>query len=154
MIRVIGSQADGFVRSTYGAAFWVIMLLPLTGTGCGDCSISLRVRGRLIDTESGAPLPETIVTGRTFTDGAETGRLVIYPPASSADGSFTLEFSSGLGPCPPAAYPTPDQIQIFVTRGACEERFMTDINGDTARFVEGMLELTNPISVPPCEPSP
>lgn len=54
---------------------------------------------------------------------------------------------------PLIGFPPPDQVEVIVLRGACEERFMIDINEDTVvdiEFPDDVIELKEPILVPPC----
>ncbi len=147
---------------------WVIALFPLFIAGCihADCEDNLPVRGRLVDAESGGAVAGAIVGGRSFTDGVETDDLaplgINGTPqhlVSEANGSFVLVFNSVFGGCPPPIILRPDHLEIIVLRDGCEQRFMIEINEDTAQFVDGEfsineLVLTNPILVPPCAQPP
>ena len=169
MTKRIGIRSGKFFRATIAAASWVVALVLLMGAGCihADCGNDLPVRGRLVDAESGAPVAGAIIGGRTLTDGAETDNAPplifngtpLHPP-SSADGSFVLEFATYFGRCPAPDFPKPDQVEITIVRDGCEQRFMIEINEDSAHFVDGefpgdeVLELTDPILVSPCEQPP
>jgi len=121
-----------------------------------------------VDAESGAFVAGAILGGRSFTGGVETDNVppLIFDgtpngPPSQTDGSFILEFGTSIVPCsPPPSFPRPDQLEIIVLRDGCEERFMIEINEDTAQFLNGefpgdeVLELTDPILVPPCDQPP
>jgi hypothetical protein len=52
---------------------------------------------------------------------------------------------------------TPDQIRVTVGRVGCQYQTFIDINADTVvdpNFPDNVIELKDPILVPPCEPSP
>jgi len=127
----------------------------------GDCAIELDVRGRLVDAESGIPIRDAILGGRTFTNGDQTA--VIAPltgtgspnsPSPITDGAFNLRFRQSLGPCPPAAFPDPDRVEVIVLRDACELSVFVDINESTVvnpAFPRNTLEFMQPITLPPCE---
>jgi len=51
-------------------------------------------------------------------------------------------------------YPPPDQIVVMVEREACEQEFTIDLNENTVvdlDFPAGVIELTDPILLPPCD---
>jgi len=128
----------------------------------------LIVRGQLFDAETEQPVAGAAIGGRTFTDGEETdySAPVIFDgtpqgPVSAEDGTFREEFSTGLvGGCgePPPEFPRPDQVEIIVVRDGCQQSVFIDINEDTALDVVDpdfpgydVIELIDPILVPPCE---
>lgn len=169
MIRGIGIRTGQRFRNTCTIVSWVIALVPFLGAGCADCGNALQVRGRLLDAESGEPLAGAIIGGRSSTDGLETDHAppLIFNgepggPPSDAVGSFVLEFTNYFGSCPAPDFPRPDQVEIIIIRDGCEQQIsvMIEINEDTAQFVDGefpgdeVLELTDPILVPPCEELP
>ncbi len=138
--------------------------------GCaegGDCASALFVRGWLVDAGTG-PI-DAAVAGQAFTDGERTdykqGRLATSdePPAWAKDeGSFQIVFNTGSQyPCPPLGprpFPRPDQVEIIVVRNARVHRFLIDINEDTVLDVVDtdfpgydVIELIDPILIPPCE---
>ena len=170
MTRGIGIRSGKFFRGTIAAASWVVALVLLMGAGCipyADCGAHLSVRGRLVDAESGAALAGAIVGVRSFRDGAETSNVppLMFDgtpnlPPSDADGSFAIGLSTYFGRCPTPDFLRPDQLELIIVRDGCEQRFMIEINEDTAQLVDGefpgdeVLELTNPILVPPCDEPP
>ena len=136
------------------------------GVGCRpfcDVAAVLFVRGRVLDTETLEGLSNASVGGRAFTNGEETdyvapfifdGSPTFPPPAE--DGTFGVEFSTPLMPCqdPPPEFPRPDQVEVIVVRDGCEQQFMIDISDDTVvdmDFPDDVIELKDPILVPPCE---
>lgn len=125
-----------------------------------DCGASFKVRGRTLDQDSQQPLSNAIVGGRTFTNGAQTGLAELFTPSGTvigevtdAVGGFSLPYSTGIQPCPPQPYPRPDQVEIIVALDGCEQSFLIDINENTVvdiTFPDDVLELKDPIQVPPC----
>lgn len=159
----------------------VILATPLifAQLSCIDClgaighvAAILTVRGRLVDAESQEPLGGAVVGGNSFTSGDRTGSIaplrssgVPTLPPSDADGAFALEFARlgdpicegiRLRPPPPhIEFPRPDEVEVIVVRDGCEQRFLIEVNEDTAVDPEaenGILELRQPILVPACEP--
>ena len=153
-------------------AYWAL-LIPLTQTGAcgvlsvfsllrGDCCPTLVVRGILLDADTDVAVTDAAVSGSTFTEGQVTDSvnpltskgIPSFPPPGE-DGSFELLFATGsLTPCPPPEFPHPDQVEVVVLGGGCEQRFMIDINEETVidiGFPDGALEFKDPIRVPGCE---
>ncbi len=127
----------------------------------GDCVPTLLLRATLVDADVGAPVTNAAVGGKTFTAGEVTdfvnpvesnGFLPVPPP--DEDGSFELRFATGsLTACPPPEFPRPDQVEVIVLGGGCQQTFAIDVNADTVvdiRFPGGIMELKEPIVVPPC----
>ncbi len=59
-----------------------------------------------------------------------------------------------MGCPPPYEFPRPDRVEIIVVRDGCEQAFLIDINEDTVvdmDFPDDVIELKDPILVPPCE---
>ena len=71
--------------------------------------------------------------------------------------TFEAEFWTGIIPCSELApFPRPDQVEISVVRDECTQTFVIDINDETAVVDEEdpynvVLELKDPILVPPCQ---
>lgn len=113
-----------------------------------------------MDAGSGAALTEASIGGRSFIDGVENDIAPVFVRELDADGSFGIVFSTYFGRCPVPDFPRPDQLEIIVVRDRCEQRVTIEINEDTAQFVDGefpgeeVLELKDPILVPPCDESP
>lgn len=170
MTKGTGIRSGRFFHDTCLLMSWVIAPVALLGSDCipyADCGGYLSVRGQLVDAESGTAVAGAIVGGRFFRDGAETSYVsplmfdgTTNLPPSDADGAFGIGISTYFGRCPAPEFPKPDQLEIIVIRDGCEHRFTIEINEDTAQFVDGefpgdqVLELTNPIFVPPCEELP
>lgn len=143
-----------------------VTLISLLAGGCADCANSLKVRGLLVDAESGAVVAGAIIGGRTFTDGEEIGYAPPFildetplHPLSGAHGAFLIEFSTYLGACPAPEFPSPNQLEIIVIHDDCEEVFLIEVNEDTVDFIEEgeariLIDLSNPILLSPCEESP
>lgn len=121
---------------------------------------TLTIRGVILDSQTSEPIADTPVGARTIIDGQIVGReravdehgLPVGVP-SDANGAFAVVISQFMKPA------RPDRVQLIIIRDGCEQRFMIEINDDTARFVEeessvSVLELTAPILVPPCEQFP
>lgn len=139
--------------------------IVISGTSCGpiaDCGSILTIRGILIDAISNGPVAGAAIGGRAFTDGVQTdfSSAIIFDgspggPLSGNDGSFSQQFSVGLQPCPPEPFPRPDRVEVIIVRNGCEQTVSVDINADTVvdpTAPNDVLELKNPILVPPCEP--
>ena len=130
--------------------------------------VSFIVRGKLLDTETLEGLSGAALAGRTLTNGQESAVEVAFRldgtptfPLTAEDGSFRIRFfvsprCSELrdpGFVPPE-FPNPDQLSIIVVRDACEQTFLIDINEDAVvdlSFPDDVIELKDPILVPPCE---
>ena len=154
MTRAIRIRSGEFFRGTIAAASGVIALVLLFGPGCiphQDCFDVLRVRGRLVDAESGAPVAGAFVGGRALADGVETEYVdPLDQEPSESDGFFVILFPRSFGPCLPADFPGPDQLEIIVIRGGCEHRFVVQRES----LESDVFDLIDPILVPPCEQSP
>jgi len=107
------------------------------------------------------PIRDAVLGGRTFTNDNETAGIAPLTgtgspngPSPTADGAFNLRFRQSLGPCPPAAFPAPDRVEIIVLRDACELSVFVDIDESTVvnpAFPGNTLEFIQPITIPPCE---
>ncbi len=140
----------------------VVSVALLGCYGCSDCFPFLSLRGKLLNADAETPVTDAAVGGKTFTGGQVTDSvnpltsrgIPAFPPPGD-DGSFELRFVTGvLTPCPPPEFPRPDQVEVIVLGGGCEQRFMIDINAETVidlDFPDGVLELKDPILVPPCD---
>ena len=159
----------GSVLVLAGASSSLLVQLP----GCvwfvriSYCSSLFYVRGLLLEPKAQEPVSGAAIGGRSFTDGEETDYdpAIIFDgspggPLSAEDGGFAVEFSKVVTPCPDPkpGFPRPDRVEIIVVRDGCEQTFTIDINEETARDVEDaeceyadVIELTDPILVPPCE---
>ncbi|MCH7885335.1 MAG: hypothetical protein IIC01_08805 [Planctomycetes bacterium] len=71
------------------------------------------------------------------------------------DSTHQSNADRALGPrIPPPVLARPDQIEVTVVRDGCESSFLIDVNEDTIvdlDFPDDVIELTDPILVPPCE---
>jgi len=131
--------------------------------------VSLVLSGTVVDADTLAGLSDVVVAARSLTGGDETDATRFAQgigPFPAEDGSFELMFSRlqgsffglpglllGQSMPPFSGFPPPDQVEVIVLRGACEERFLIDINEDTVvdlEFPGDVIELQNPILVPPC----
>lgn len=156
----------------------VFVSLPLLGCwNCffpGDFVDYVVVRGKVLDADTLEGLSDTPIGVRTLTAGEVIGfvsgvasdrsGLKSPPiPLTGVDGTFAFSFTAGfrepcttiLGPrVPTPDFPRPDQIEVTVVRDACEQSFLIDINEDTVvdlSFPDDVIELKDPILVPPCE---
>ena len=157
--HVIGSSP----RCRVHLAYLIVAFYVLTMSSCihGHCVSFLFVRGTLLDRNEGTGLSGAPVGGRAFADGEEldfssptTRSGDSNEPPSGEDGGFLLEFSTPLMGCPPTPFPRPDQVEIIVVRDGCESSFLIDINEETVvdlDFPDDVIELKDPILVPPCE---
>jgi hypothetical protein len=132
---------------------------------CGSLRATRALRAVVLDSATLRGLTEAAVTVVTITEGVETGAGSTItargetPPAPDGSLQLTLYSSDLGGNCgnPPKVpfFPPPDQVEVTVVRGACEEQFLIDINADTIvdlKFPDDVIELKDPILVPPCEP--
>jgi hypothetical protein len=170
MTKGTGLRSSRFFHDSCLAMSWVIAPVALLGTVCiphADCGGHLSVRGGLMEAGSGVAMAGAIVGARSFRNGAEASNVPPLNfdgtpnlPPSDTDGAFGISISTYFGPCPAPEFPKPDQVEIIVIHEGCEQRFMIEINEDTAQFVDGefpgdqVLELTDPILVPPCDVPP
>jgi hypothetical protein len=126
----------------------------------------MQFSAKLLDSESQEPIANATITAFTFTLGEVTGdgvTTIENQPSTENAGTVMITLrSEKLGGCgfPPfirdhlPEYPDPDQVEIIVLRDGCEQRFMIEVNQDTVvdlSFPNRMLELKDPILVPPCE---
>ena len=144
----------------------VMTLLPaVSNCFCPHRGDSLTVRGILVEMDTGSPHSAVVVGGRTLTDGEVTDfvpRLSQFDtnlPPTDESGMFELQFFVFVGPPPgrcdlpglPDEFPPPDQIEVIVYR-ECEQSFLFEVNA--TNFIDpshpDVLELREPIEVPPC----
>jgi hypothetical protein len=141
-------------------------------TSCfgGDyCSTALTVRGEVRDVETGEPIADAPIGGRTITDGLITGGgpAVGYNGEpimafTEADGTFALKLFRTFYDADipePCEFTMPDRVQIIIVHNGCEQRLMIAINEGTAEFFDreypdDTLEFKDPILVPPCDVAP
>ncbi len=145
--------------------------------GCTLCAINFppnkSVRGTVIDAETLDALVDVAVSGATVTNGETTGSggaRVGVPVEIEPDGSFELTiFSPDSGSVCGSIldssiivsdttpdFPSPDEILVIVGRDACEQRIVIEMTEETVvdlTFPDGMIELIDPILVPPCQES-
>lgn len=136
--------------------------IHISGCSTADCFNALVINGKVLDDATMQPLAGIPFGGRTITDSSTT--ISIEPSVgiiTAEDGGFELPFVNAFVPCHPSSdFPRPVQLEIIILRDGCEQRLMIEINEATAQFVDGefpgeeVLELTEPILVPPCEQSP
>jgi len=110
------------------------------------------------------------VGGRLFTHGELSTETIPrfsdgspMAPFTDADGVFTTAFIVGgtplcatqLGPpLPSPLLPPPDEIEIVVIREECERSIVIPVTEDTVvdlSFPGRLIELKDPILIPPCE---
>jgi hypothetical protein len=147
--------------------------VTLLTTGCFPfedfCSMALTIRGEVRDAETGEPIADAPIGGRTITNGLitaggpavnQSGEPVMA--FTEADGTFVLKFSEYFyepdipEPC---EFTRPDRVQIIIVRDGCEERPIIDIDEDTAVFFDreypnDSMEFTAPVLVRPCAEEP
>ena len=136
---------------------------------CGPFVETYVVRGIVVDSESGDALGgvqidvQLMLDGEfiAFTVGPFPGHLL--PPETKTDGSFDLVMSNGerfgSARCPAPRPGTlerlvPDQTGVVVSRLGCRTEILIDLTEDTVvdlSFPDGVIELKDPILVPPCE---
>jgi len=157
-------------KVTSGWVFVCACVLGIAGLGCVKCLFPVDriatavVQGTIIAADTQRGLSTALVGGQLVTDEEVTQSL---NPSNerivSGDGSFGLLFIEGFTPScrtpigpplPPPQIPAPTQIRIVVVQEVCEYQFMFDVNGEN--FVDpdapdGVLELRQPVLVPPCE---
>ncbi len=123
-----------------------LIVLPLSGCNALDPS-GLPVEGTVVDAETGEPLSGVAVLVRTHCcGGEELGR----GSALVKNGTlFVRTF-------PLSGSPATDYIEVTVTRGTCETRFMFEKDNGfivvNFRLFNGELtfRITDPIRVPRC----
>ncbi|MFQ5414444.1 MAG: hypothetical protein ACE5E6_08300, partial [Phycisphaerae bacterium] len=127
------------------------------------------IKGQVVDADSLAPLPGAFIGARPFVNGEPIGfvsgsasQRSLPVLVTGPDGSFALTLTTGareecatpLGPTlPPPEFPPPDQVEVTVGLVGCQDTFLIDVNADTVvdlTFPDMVLELIDPILVPPC----
>jgi hypothetical protein len=120
----------------------------------------LTIRGVIRDAQTNEPIADAAVGATTIIEGQIVGEVLAvderglpYGIPTDTNGAFAVIVSQSSRPA------RPDRIQLIIVRDGCEQRLMIEINEDTAHFVEvesslNAVEITDPILVPACEPSP
>lgn len=133
------------------------------------CSTALTIRGEVRDVQTGEPIADAPIGGRTITNGLITagGPAVDYNGEpimafTEADGTFALKFFKTFYDADipePCEFTRPDRVQIIIVRNGCEQRLMIAIGEDTAQLFDreypnDTLQFNDPILVPPCDEPP
>ena len=160
-------RAAGLVSEFASTSLFILLFVG--SNGCRPCPRNvafLCVQGKILDSQTLEGATDTVVGGRTFTDGEQTD---FYPPriyddsptsrVPDEDGTFKITFTRLSESCQDVftEFLQPDRIEIIVARGDCQYTFSIDINEDTVvdmAFPDDTLELKDPILVPPCELEP
>lgn len=142
-------------------ALLIILAGQLSGCPPFGTVFSVRLlRGSLLGRDSLAPPTDVMrIVAETSTEGERTGggdggNRVLPSPE---DGSFELRMPSrdtSSSPSDVPSFPPPDEIVVTVVRQACTQQFTIGINEDTVvdvDFPDDVIELKDPILVPPCE---
>jgi len=140
--------------STLSGCGWVLNRLQ-----CVDVEFWIRISGELVDEETGEPLANVPVGGRSFTEGVEVGNVAAQADGiyfSDDTGAFTLLLSDLSGFCNgeivrDRLFRT-DHIEIIVLRDGCEQRVMAEVDTpvETDDPTVRVIELKDPIVVAPC----
>jgi len=139
---------------------------------CGIFRHILIIKARVVSGATAEGVSDAAIGGFLYTNGEKTSyrdplgptvELDSLPPDS--EGRFQIrfrapEFGEACG-APPfervvrdPPFPTPDQLELIVVIDGCEQRITIEINEDTVvdmSFPADILELREPILVPPCE---
>jgi hypothetical protein len=156
-------QHLGMPRSlrSFPRATCVCLLLLLMSRifGC-EYVYRLTIRGVVADAQTRIAIVDAPIGVITITEGQITGAARAVDDAgeplgitTDANASFVLSVDSF------SRIPNPDRLQIIVVRNGCEQRLMIGINDENSQFYQdeslgSVLELNEPIFVPPCEESP
>lgn len=139
---------------------------------CVDWWAGFWVTGALVDAETGEPLGGVRLETRLRREG-DTYSVAAFAPGSDVgallsgdDGSFeAFHVLDAGGRCrweslwevvamPTLDLPRPDEIEITVFRGDCQQVMLIPVNESTVvdmSFPADEIQLRNPIPVPPCE---
>jgi len=134
------------------------------------------VRGIVVDSESGDAIGGVQIDVRLmkegefigFQIGSTSSQMSLRTPVAlvfltNPYGSFAISMTNGdrvknflcAAPSPNAdEKPIPDQIRVIVWRENCRPEQFLDVAEDTVvdlSFPDGVIELKDPILVPPCE---
>lgn len=146
------------------SAFLMFATAAILISGCStaDCFNALIIHGKVLVDATIQALAGIPVGGRSITDSSTTFSIEPGVGVTTAEnGGFELPFVNAFVPCLSSSrFPRPDLLEIIIIRDGCEQQLMIEINVDTAQSVDGespgdnIVELTEPILVPLCEPSP
>jgi hypothetical protein len=108
---------------------------------------TVRVQGTVLDSISQLPLPFATVSVRLINPGRELGS----GESTVSDGRFIVDISV------PAESGRTSEIEIIFVEDECEERYL--LNSEDDILVEVglgtlVLEVKDPILVPPCDQAP
>ena len=163
----------GLAALAGGYAFAVFLGTGCWLTPCGSFFAKRTFRGVVLRADSLAGLNGAMVSAIAYADGQMTGGGGIStifgdnPLDETGKFEFKLysnELGGSGGRCgAPPFFPPPDQLEIIVEHDGCEHRVIIDVNADTvvdpdipdvfaSGFAEHVIELKDPILVPPCEP--
>ncbi|MCH7884392.1 MAG: hypothetical protein IIC01_03995 [Planctomycetes bacterium] len=164
-IRLSDAATYGRVLRLIASAYSLVLVACVP---CGTMFDGVTLRGRVADADTSLPIDDAVLGGRSFTGGEETDFVPPFTrfgtqngPSATEDGSFQLGFvviggtcQGFLGNATPPEFPRPDRVEIIVARDGCEQSFLIDVNEDTVvdlSFPDDVIELKDPILVPPCE---
>ncbi len=136
-------------------------VLLLSVTGCIEWCLppanpdgELRLRGRLLDTESQEPLPGVELDAMLVTSGEITTRET-HPLPTGADGGFLIYLAAKGPDCQRLPdLSAPDQVRVVVPAEGCTHTLTFDVSSENfvdPEYNDRVLELVNPIVVPACE---
>ncbi len=152
----------------------VLFVVLVPSSGCsyflllrGDCSASLSIHGRFVDSVTLEPASDVVFGVRTFLAGellggepALRGNGSPNHPLPDEDGNFTAQGASFVAPCPArAVFPMPDLVILTILRGNCTEEITIEFTAESAIYDENdsdddastdIYTLTEPVLVSPC----
>jgi len=142
--RLVLLVLRGFFRSNRTLRFPVALLIPVVVSCIPVGPAHERVQGTVLDAETNEPFASATVRVRILCcDGFELGSA----ETSVSDGHFAADVSV------PAESPRSDQVEIIVVLEECEQPFVLESDEDIVvdvRFTVIVLEVREPILVPPC----
>lgn len=146
------------------------LALHVPGCVCGDAWYGFSVHGRFLSSDTQEPLTDVLYGGRLLVGGEEIdstpaiimGGSANYPPPAE-DGSFALGFvEAHVGQCglfflldlSRPELTRPDEVEVIIVRDACEQTIRIEITEETVvdfDFPGDVIELSDPVLVPPCD---
>lgn len=175
-LRTSYRDGQGNWPTLLGVSFQAILLGSLGSCTCvGPFFRTFTVRGLILSADTDEPRAGEFISIALLRDGEVVGRSTTSPASrgvaarsplllvTGTDGSFAIVMGSderagclaGLLDTPTAKDPViPDQVRIVILGNVCEQAFLIDLTEDTVvdiSFPDRVIELIDPILVPPCE---
>lgn len=177
--RTGGSNRRSNWSTLFGVSLQMLLSLPLGGCTCvGPFFRTFTVRGKVLSADTGEPRAGVFISVRllregevvgyasgteSVTESRSVGSKTPVAIVTNADGSFAIVMRNreragclaGLVDTPTAEDPAiPDQVRVTIAVDGCQQVFIVDLIEETVldiSFSDDVIELKDPILVPPCE---